>query len=381
MVWVVSLSTTKVSPRRLTHPPGAGGIRSLRERGNQRLAPCPCSALPPPGCFRVAVPQYISGRTSYLHVRLAFHPYPQLLPQFCNTGGCEPRRPVTVASLWPWIAHVVSGRIARYAWWRAFHTRFPCGSPPLARVNLATPMHSPDHSTKGTPSALACLMAGEWPLAAWEYVVSGSLSSPLRGAFHLSLTVLVHYRSLKVLSLGGWSPPLPTNSPGFVVLRMPIQAGAPASPTGLSPALAGRSSPFGLPLPALCGLVLQPQPLPKTGWFGLFPVRSPLLGESRLISFRAATEMFQFTACPSRGYTFHQGCLGITPGGLPHSDIARLLARMQLPLHVSPVSASFFGLQRLGILLVLSFACLTLRLARSAHSAASATEGGTSQVS
>ncbi len=31
---------------------------------------------------------------------------------------------------------------------------------------------------------------------------------------------------------------------------------------------------------------------------------------------------------------------------------------MQLPLHVSPVSASFLGLQRLGILLVLSFACL-----------------------
>src|SRR5579883_248758 len=63
----------------------------------------------------VAVPQYISGRTSYLHVRLAFHPYPQLLPQFCNTGGCEPRRRFTVASLWSWIAHMVSGRIAATA--------------------------------------------------------------------------------------------------------------------------------------------------------------------------------------------------------------------------------------------------------------------------
>ena len=70
-------------------------------------------------------------------------------------------------------------------------------------------MHSPDHSTKGTPSALACTVQ-EWPLTAGEYVVSGSLSSPLRGAFHLSLTVLVHYRSLKVFSLGGWSPQLPT---------------------------------------------------------------------------------------------------------------------------------------------------------------------------
>jgi hypothetical protein len=33
---------------------------------------------------------------------------------------------------------------------------------------------------------------------------------PRRGAFHLSLTVLVHYRSCRVFSLGRWSPPLPT---------------------------------------------------------------------------------------------------------------------------------------------------------------------------
>src|SRR6201997_4257311 len=63
----------------------------------------------------VAVPQYISGRTSYLHVRLAFHPYPQLIPPFCNTGEFGPRRTVTSASPWPWIAHVVSGRICATA--------------------------------------------------------------------------------------------------------------------------------------------------------------------------------------------------------------------------------------------------------------------------
>src|SRR5260370_7821672 len=57
------------------------------------------------------------------------------------------------------------------------------------------------------------------PLTAGKYAVSGTLSSPSRGAFHLSLTVLVPYRSLKVFSLGGWSPLLPTNSPGFVSLR------------------------------------------------------------------------------------------------------------------------------------------------------------------
>src|SRR5258708_14674188 len=83
----------------------------------------------------------------------------------------------------------------------------------------------------------------EGPLTAGKDGVSGSLSSPLRGAFHLSLTVLVHYRSLKVFSLGGWSPLLPTNSPGFVVLRIPASARG-AVPTGLSPPLVASSNAF-----------------------------------------------------------------------------------------------------------------------------------------
>ena len=51
--------------------------------------------------------------------------------------------------------------------------------------------------------------------------------------------------------------------------------------------------------------------------FGLFPVRSPLLGESLLLSLPAGTKMFQFPAFAprkSRG-------VGIAPNGLPHSDI------------------------------------------------------------
>ena len=40
--------------------------------------------------------------------------------------------------------------------------------------------------------------------------------SPRRGAFHLSLTVLVHYRSLKVFSLRRWSSQIPTR---FLVSR------------------------------------------------------------------------------------------------------------------------------------------------------------------
>ena len=41
--------------------------------------------------------------------------------------------------------------------------------------------------------------------------------------------------------------------------------------------------------------------------FGLFPFRSPLLRESRLISFPRVTEMCQFTRLPSAGYVFTDG--------------------------------------------------------------------------
>src|SRR5260370_748685 len=69
-----------------------------------------------------------------------------------NTGEFEPGRTVASASLCSWIAHVVSGRIAATS--RLLQTRLPSGSPALALVNLQRPMHSPDHSTKGTPLVL-----------------------------------------------------------------------------------------------------------------------------------------------------------------------------------------------------------------------------------
>ena len=53
--------------------------------------------------------------------------------------------------------------------------------------------------------------------------------------------------------------------------------------------------------------------------FGLLPVRSPLLGESFLLSFPAGTKMFQFPAFASR----NSRDAGIAPGGLPHSEIRR----------------------------------------------------------
>ena len=65
------------------------------------------------------------------------------------------------------------------------------------------------------------------------------------------------------------------------------------SGTGLSPALVKLSSLLPLPTPGSLAPVLQPHQ-DESRWFGLFPLRSPLLRESRLISFPSGTEMFHF---------------------------------------------------------------------------------------
>ena len=44
--------------------------------------------------------------------------------------------------------------------------------------------------------------------------------SPRRGSFHLSLTVLVRYRSSRVFSLGGWTPQFHTMLASIVLLRI-----------------------------------------------------------------------------------------------------------------------------------------------------------------
>ena len=48
-------------------------------------------------------------------------------------------------------------------------------------------------------------------------------------------------------------------------------------------------------------LITVPQ---DESWFGLFRFRSPLLTESRLLSFPPVTEMFQFTGFAFIPYTF-----------------------------------------------------------------------------
>ena len=243
---------------------------------------------PPPPDAR---PQAISGRTSYLRVRLAFHPYPRLIPQLFNAGGYGPPSRVTATSPWPGVDHTVSGRR------RLTRPRVTPPAPPSSDalslrlrplgLNPARQRHSPVHSTKGTPSR------PKDALTACRRTVSGSLSLRSRGSFHRSLTVLCAIGRRVVLSLGRWSSLLQT---GCLVSR-PTRDAAPVQHAfgyGALTPCGRRSHAVRLavlpPGRRLCGagpaapstpVAHRPQALPRHR-FGLSPVRSPLLRASRV---------------------------------------------------------------------------------------------------
>src|SRR5438477_9008809 len=77
---------------------------------------------------------------------------------------------------------------------RPLKTRLPYGCPALPLVNQATPMHSPDHSTKGTPSALGVSQT-QWPLTAGER--SEEHTSELQSHVNLVCRLLLEKKKTK----------------------------------------------------------------------------------------------------------------------------------------------------------------------------------------
>jgi hypothetical protein len=83
--------------------------------------------------------------------------------------------------------------------------------------------------------------------------------------------------------------------------------------------------------------------------FGLVPFRSPLLRESRLISSPHGTEMFQFPRFPPHAYRIQRAASAHDSREVAPFGFGWLFARLQLPIHVSPLSAPFVGSWPLGI--------------------------------
>ncbi len=140
-----------------------------------------------------------------------------------------------------------------------------------------------------------------------------------------------------VLSLAGWSPLLragflvtgptqvPDRNPSPFAYRTVTVWGGPFQ--GASARVQGSLR-----------RVLQPRP-GMPGRFGLFRVRSPLLTESRFLSFPRGTEMFQFPRLAATAYGFSRDSFGY-PG---------LNARLTAPPGLSQSSTPFIASWRQDI--------------------------------
>src|SRR6185369_2496599 len=137
--------------------------------------------------------KHISGRTSYHRVCLAFHPYPQLIRGLFNVHRFGPPRTVTSASSWPWVDHIGFGSAACN--WSPISDSLSLRLRVSRHLTSLQTSNSPDHYAKGTPSAILGSKLPSRPPTACRHTVSGSISLSTWSPFHLSLTVLVHYRS------------------------------------------------------------------------------------------------------------------------------------------------------------------------------------------
>ena len=153
-------------------------------------------------------------------------------------------------------------------------------------------------------------------------MVSGSVSSPSRGSFHLSVALLSSLSVVReYLALRDGPRRFSRDSTWPDLLRYP--------PVGHAAFAYGTVTLCGLPFQCssasrwLSHVEGPTTPQGKSPRFGLFPFRSPLLGKSRFLSFPAVTEMFQFTAWARHTYEFSvpqfgdpgiNACLTATPG-------------------------------------------------------------------
>ena len=189
---------TRLISRSLTPTVTLSAIRSLIRVGSLST-PCLFSALPTV-IIGEASPKAISGRTSYIRVRLEFLRYPQVIRQRFNGGRFGPPLPFTATSTCSWIGHPVSGLL--HATSRTFHPRFPFGFVPSV-LNLAAYNNSPDRSTKSTTSHFNVLCV----LVNIRFQVL--FHSPPGVLFTVPSQYLFSIGHQVVFRLRGWSPHVP----------------------------------------------------------------------------------------------------------------------------------------------------------------------------
>ena len=147
-------------------------------------------------------------------------------------------------------------------------------------------------------------------VSVWFQVLFHSL---IQGTFHLSLTVLVHYRSSRSIQ-----PYQMVLADSHRISRAPWYSGYYYDLNSyLYKAITFFGSSFQMIPVQISSRYCSPTTptMPEHYRFGLFRVRSPLLTESLLFSLPPGTQMFQFSGLALLRVTM------LHIAGLPHSEI------------------------------------------------------------
>ena len=224
---------------------------------------------------------------------MAFHPYPRVIPSVFNRSGFGPPRGLTPASACPRIAHPASRRPRATA--RPFKGSLSLRL--VSQLNLAAQGHSLAHSTKGTPSQslkYCSDCSGAHGFRRCFTPLSGCFSPFPHGTGSLSVIG-------ECLALEGGPPRF---IPGFTC---PALLGIPLSgPRSFGYGALTLFRPASQPVPLDRGFLTRPRrssdgtegpTTPRAATpgglhahgFRLLRFRSPLLAQSRLISFPPGT--------------------------------------------------------------------------------------------
>ena len=192
-IWAVSLLTSGASPPPSNCRAVAYGIRSLIEAVVFRpIRFFQCST--PIGNTR-RKPESSFGENQLFPSSISFSLQPTSHPKMLN--NLRVRTSLVISYEFILLMGSSPGFGSDTCDERAIHTRFRCGSTRKG-LSQAARINSLAHSSIGTLSRI--LRTSSTPC---RHVVSVLFHSPYRGSFHLSLTVLVHYRSEEVCSITG----------------------------------------------------------------------------------------------------------------------------------------------------------------------------------
>jgi hypothetical protein len=167
---------------------------------------------------------------------LAFHPYPQLIPQVFNPGGFGPPRGLTRASAWPWVDHSASGlehaTISPYS--DSLSLRLP-----LDGLTSPRTTNSQAHSSKGTQSRPGRSQTTLPRLVGTRFQVL--FHSPPGVLFTFPSRYLSAIGHQGVFRLSGWSRQIHTEFHGLRATWDTAREIRSFSSTGLLPSVAALS--------------------------------------------------------------------------------------------------------------------------------------------